>query len=335
MILNTFTIIMLFIALLTAVLTVPLGIFSLKISRRWRSANLTEEKAEIVDRSYLLLLMAVVILLVKLLSWPFFYVTLQSYVPHVRGAMCIFGVTQFNPSMSSFVQIFKPVVFFLIGGWLILNHLDKKTETSPLFSRKFLFLFFVSIAVFADSVVDLIYFTGIDTGETVACCTTFFDLPERVTAVLPTSILGREYERYLLASYYTFNVLALAFMGVSYRKLRSSPALSITAAGAALTIINAVVTVFAMFEIIAPKAMGLPYHHCIYCMWQYVPDTALMTAFFIIGTFSPMWAFLLNVMGMDKEAEGELKRYVTNLYFLGIVGLATSLIMATIHLVLK
>ena len=78
MILNAYTIVMLFIAILTGILAVPLGFFSFSIYKKWGSQLYDEEKNAIVNRAYLLLLMAVVILFIKLLSWPFFYATLKA-----------------------------------------------------------------------------------------------------------------------------------------------------------------------------------------------------------------------------------------------------------------
>ncbi|MBI4848570.1 MAG: hypothetical protein HY808_08375 [Nitrospirae bacterium] len=337
MILNIYTIIMMFAAALTGVLAVPLGIMSFRIFQKWEKPLYAEERTDIENRSYLLLLTAAVILSLKLLTWPFFYVTLQSYIPSIRGAMCIFGVTQFYPSMSSALQLFKPLVFFLIGGWLLLNQLDRKTETSPLFRKKFLFLHLISFMVLIDSLGDLMYFTGFNTGSSVACCTTFFDVPERATAVLPLSILGEAYEKYMLPSYYTMNMSLLALMGVSYRGLQNNKLLPpwMTIAGAILAVLTAVITIFAMFEVIAPELMGLPYHHCIYCMWQYVPDSVLITALFIIGIFSPCWALLLNIMGRHSETDAALKGYIMNLYFFGIISTGASMLMVTIHLMLK
>lgn len=328
---------MMFAAALTGVLAVPLGIMSFRIFQKWEKPLYAEERTDIENRSYLLLLTAAVILSLKLLTWPFFYVTLQSYIPSIRGAMCIFGVTQFYPSMSSALQLFKPLVFFLIGGWLLLNQLDRKTETSPLFRKKFLFLHLISFMVLIDSLGDLMYFTGFNTGSSVACCTTFFDVPERATAVLPLSILGEAYEKYMLPSYYTMNMSLLALMGVSYRGLQNNKLLPpwMTIAGAILAVLTAVITIFAMFEVIAPELMGLPYHHCIYCMWQYVPDSVLITALFIIGIFSPCWALLLNIMGRHSETDAALKGYIMNLYFFGIISTGASMLMVTIHLMLK
>lgn len=337
MILNIYTMTVLFAAALTGAISIPLGIMSFRIFQKWGKTLSAEERTNIENKSYLLLLTAAVILSTKLLSWPFFYVTLQSYVPSIRGAMCIFGVTQFNPSMSSALQIFKPLVFFLTGGWLLLNQLDRKSETAPLFRRKFLFLSVVSVMAFADSAGEVIYFTSMNTETSVACCTTFFDLPERMTAVLPISILGKAYEKYMLPSYYTMNISLMALMGASYLRLKSNKPLlpGTTIAGAVLAVLTAVLTVFAMFEVIAPELMGLPYHHCVYCMWQYVPDSVLLTALFILGVFLPCWAFLLNVMGRHSETDAALKGYIMNLYFFGAVSTGASLLMVTIHLMLK
>jgi hypothetical protein len=344
MILNAYTIIVLFIAALTGILALMLAVFSLREYRRFSMAGTGEERTATENRSYLLLLIATVILVVKLLSWPFFYVTLQSYVPHIQGAMCIFGVLQVDAGFSSFLQILKPVMFFLVGGWLLLNNLDRTTETAPLFRRKLLFLSLVSVIALVDSAGDVMYFTSFEGKADVTCCTLFFDLPERTTAMLTKSVLGEEYARYLLPLYYMTNIFFIAFMVISYIRFLpgrfiSPPVnlqvLSLLGAGVVLSLLNAVISLFALFEIIAPKIMELPYHHCIYCMWQYAPDSIVLTALSVLGTFSVNWAFLLYITGRHKETVPHMIKYVRNLYFMGITALAASLAMVTIHFIAK
>jgi hypothetical protein len=335
MILNAFTIIMLFIAVLTGVLAIPLGILSFKVYQRWGNTLYDEEKTAIINRSYLLGLMATVILFVRLLSWPLFYVALQSYVPDVHGAMCIFGVTRLQPNLTGIVQVLKPLVFFSIGAWLFLNRLDRATETSPLFRRKFLLLSIVSVMIIIDSVGDLIYLTGFDVKIFVSCCTTYFDLPERPTAVITESLLGEGYDRYMLPLYYPSGALFIAFQFISYHRMRKgfSHSMKIGIIGFIIAVINAVITVLAMFEVIAPEIMNMPLHRCIYCMWQYSPHSILMTALFIIGTFSPGWSLILNITGRDKETMATLDKYLKNLNMLGIAGIGASISMATVHLI--
>lgn len=335
MILNIYTIIMLFIAIITGLLAVPLGLFAFKIYKKCGSSLYDEEKTVIENRSYLLMLMATVILFVKLLTWPFLYVSLQSYIPNIQGAMCIFGVTQAQPLMSGLVQIIKPVVFFLIGAWLLLNRLDRKTETSPLFRKKFLFLSVVSIFVLSDSIVDFLYLTGFDIKVFVSCCTTFFDLPDRGVAGMAVSLLGEGYGRYLLPLYYISGLAFAASQIVLFRRLAAGSGLNaILTAGVVLSVINAVVTVLTMFEVIAPKVMNLPLHHCIYCMWQYEPHSIIMTALFIIGTFAPGWALILYNSGMHEETMHFLKKMLRKLSLAAMACILASMAIATLYMIL-
>jgi hypothetical protein len=101
-----------------------------------------------------------------------------------------------------------------------------------------------------------------------------------------------------------------------------------------MALVNSAVTLIAFFEVVAPELMELPHHHCVYCMWQYAPDSILMTAFFVMGTFSAGWAYLVYLAGRHRETGESLGRYLRNLCFLGIIGISASLAMVTVHLLL-
>jgi len=107
-----------------------------------------------------------------------------------------------------------------------------------------------------------------------------------------------------------------------------------TAAGAILAAINAVITIAALFEIISPKAMELPYHHCIYCMWQYAPTSIVMTALFVIGTFCPGWALLLAVAGRQYPDKLVLRGYQRKLAVIGMGCIGLSVCMAVYYVFL-
>lgn len=336
MILNIYTIVMLFIAVLTGLLAVPLAAFSLGTYRRTARVPGAEQRTALENRAYLLMLTAGVILFVKLLVWPFFYVTLQSYIFSIEGAMCIFGVTKAQPVLSGIIQVFKPIVFFAIGSWLLINRLDRAAETSPLFRRKFLLLSVVSLMIFIDSLLDLFYFTGFDIKTFVSCCTTFFDLPERATSLIPSSLFGEAYAGHILPLYFASGAVFMTFHAALYARLRSGadrPGF-VLAAGVLLSVINAVITVFALFELIAPRAMDLPLHHCIYCMWQYEPHSILMTASFLIGTFAPGWMLVLYLTGRHEETALTLGTYLRRLSLLGIGGIGLSVALASFDLFL-
>ena len=105
--------------------------------------------------------------------------------------------------------------------------------------------------IILDSITDLIYFTGFNIKIFVSCCTTFFDMPERTTAMLPVSILGEGYDRYMLPFYYVSNVLLIVFLVASYPYL-SARSLRLTATGVVLALLNTGITVLLCLSQLRP-----------------------------------------------------------------------------------
>lgn len=331
MIINIFTIISLFIAAVSAVLGLFQAGVSLYLYKKWGGARTGEERTRLEDFAYLVLLIASVILFVRLLSWPLFYATLNSYVPEIQGAMCVAGVCQIQGAMAKGLQTIKPLVFFFVGGWLLLNMLDRSTKTGPLMQKKFLFLSLVSLLILGDSVGEMTYLIKFKATSSVACCTTIFDIPSRSSAMIPRSILGERYEGLMLPLYYGSNSIVIGLLGIMlWRAWVSLAALS---AAFLSVLVNVPLTGITALEKIAPTLMGLPYHHCLYCFPKNVPDGAVIIALFVIGTFSAGWALMLKVMGRSPETEATLQRYVKNLLWLAFVGLLSSMAMVSVHLV--
>lgn len=336
MILNVFSISEIFVGILSTVLMVWGGTFSLILYRREKKATSLEEKGRIEDQSYLLFLIAIVILIVRLLNWPFFYATLQSFMDDIDGAMCIFGVTQVRPLFTKFQEILKPVVFFLIGAWLLIHMLDVATKTSPLMGRKLLFLSLLSIFVIVDSIGDMVLMMTIKPGFLVSCCTTVTDILTRPTRTTPESLLGPAYAQVLEVSYFISNFILLVLLSfMLWRKKRNSisrwkriPLFLIFL----FSIVSGFMFILAQIETLAPKMMGLPYHHCLYCLWQYVPDSIVMFIFFILGTFAVGWSFTTEAIGRKAEAARILPRYLKRIYSFALFSLLASVMMVIIHL---
>lgn len=331
MIINIFTIISLFIAAVSLLLGIFQAGVSLFLYKNWKNVKTGEEKTRLEDFAYLVLLIASVVLMVRLFSWPLFYATLNSYVPEIQGAMCVAGVTQIQNGMARILQTVKPLVFFLVGGWLLLNMLDRSTKTGPLMERKFIFLSLVSLFVIGDSVGEIAYLFKIKATASVACCTTIFDIPSRVSAMIPKSIFGEGYGALMVPIYYASNAIVIGFLGF----LIWSGWTGILALSAAffLALLNVPLTGICSIEKISPTLMDLPYHHCLYCFPKYVSDGAIIISLFVIGTFSTGWAFILKILGRSAESEATLQRYIKNLLWLGLVGLLSSIAMVTVHLV--
>jgi len=334
MITTPYTVILLGIAVLTAFLALPIGWGALVLHRKMKSAISGEQRDAIENTVSLLLLASVTVLFVKLPVWPLFYAALQSCIPHVHGAMCIYGVTQAKPALSAVSQILKPVVFFFSGAWLVLHHLSEQTGSPALLQKKLVLLFIVSVLILTDSVGDIVYFTSFDTSIYVACCTTVFDLPTEKTSLLAASFLGTRSDHWLLPAYYGTNGLLIVLLGVTSRK-GMARTMALPAAAGFAAVICAGTTLAALFAVIAPKIMKLPYHHCIYCMWQYAPMSVLMTGLFIVGIFATGWGLMVEVFGRKEHRADMFRESANRLYRVGKWCLGASLILATLGLTIS
>ena len=333
MILNALSITMIFIGVLSALLAIWGGISSLILYRKWERPSRPEEKTSLEDRSYLILLIMVIVLLIRLINWPLFYVTLQSFISDIEGAMCIFGVTQVRPGLTRFLEFLKPVNFFLIGGWFLLHLLDRATQTSPLMKRKLLLLSFLSLLVLIDSLGDIFLILGIAPESLVSCCTTVTNISNRPTRTTPLSIFGPEYAHSLQVLFFITHIVLIGFVGLALTLwktfLRQRLILGLLFL---FSFLNAIFFLLSQIEVFAPAMMHLPFHHCLYCLWQYVPDSIVMYLFFILGTFSVGWGFTTELFGRQGEAADLLPGYLRKIYSFAFFFLLASLIMLIIHL---
>jgi hypothetical protein len=246
--------------------------------------------------------------------------------------MCIFGVTQVKPGLTRFLELLKPINFFLIGGWFLLHFLDRGTKTSPLMRRKLLLLSVIGLFVLFDSIGDILLMIRIVPESLVSCCTTVTDILNRPTRATPESIFGPEYAQPLQALFFITHLALMGFIGVTLKsKIFRRPILGLLFL---FSLLNAILFLLSQIEVFAPRMMHLPFHHCLYCLWQYVPDSIIMYLLFILGTFSVGWAFTTDLFGKIGEASDLLPNYLRKIYWFAFFFLSASLILLIIHLLL-
>ena len=127
MIVNKYSILMLFMAGLGLVLAGVLAATALWAAWRIRGSR-GEQEASGAERSvHLATLVAVVCLAILVIGWPLFYAMLDSFVPEIPGAMCIYGVTRVMPVATALIQAATPAVIFILGAWLLLEHVRRQS----------------------------------------------------------------------------------------------------------------------------------------------------------------------------------------------------------------
>jgi hypothetical protein len=339
MIINIYTLIMLFVAFVSVFLGGVLLYATIKSLVGSKTITLTE-KSKFEQKGYLIFLIACVAIAIRAIAWPWFYFMLQSFVPEIPGAMCMFGVTQILPSTVTFLQIIKPIAFFIMGGWMLGYYVDKSTPTTPLARRNLYFLLVVCGILLADSTTDIFYIFRMKPLMSVSCCATFFDMPLRPSAMIPQAVLGSHFQGILFILYYLINIILITLLFTTLSgKWQSLTPLSrkiILYSQAAVGVVNIPVVIFSFFENIAPRLMQLPYHHCIYCFMGNgtVPDAPIILGSFIIGTFGIGWMGILRILYKDKEVRPATERLIRKVNSLSAFCLLASLIMVTVHLVL-
>ena len=332
MILNLLTVTMFFAAGISLILGGYGGLFAFRSFRRWGRELTAEKRVDLEQRTYFILLVLTTVVIIRALTLPFFYLTLHSYIPVIPGAMCIFGVTQVMPELINPLQYFKFIVLFFCLAWLILNKLDNRTKYHPLMRHKLLFFSIISIPIVIDSISDLVLFSLMESplGGLISCCTTVLDLPTRPSAIVAGSFFGPGYQALILPMYYTINIVLMAFIGFMLWKEKLTRKFQVAAV--VLALLNVPIVLFAIIERIAPMMMALPYHHCVYCWWQYIPSSVILFAAFVLGVFGVWWAFTIELLGNRKETRDIALSFIKGLYAFALLCTLFSVIIVSFHL---
>jgi hypothetical protein len=335
MILNTLTAILLFMDAVCLVLAVFLAVSS---ARQLRSSSFAQgqERLESIEQgTTLTLLVALIIVGLRAVSWPLLYATLESYVSSIEGAMCVYGVTQMSPRLSAAVQIAQPIVFFLAGGWLLVNRVDRMTKTSPLAGKKTIYLFGLALVLLFVIPLEILLVAGIRPTFVVTCCTTVADVENRPAAAIPRQLVGEQYTGPLQAAFFGLSLLliVLAALGGFLRpaERRGPRRAFFFGAGSLLALFVFGAAWPFSVEVLAPRWMDLPYHHCLYCFIVY-RDAPLAVGAFLLGIFAIGWAGLLQVLAGGDEAHPFSSALGRRLHAWAFFLLLGSVGMAAVHL---
>ena len=291
------------------------------------------------NRMYLAFWLGAVLLGIRFLAWPLFYLVLHSFIPEIEGAMCIFGTRNMLPILTRFLELLKPALFFVGLVWLALFRLERfstRTGKGLPAGRSICFLLLLcSLAALVDSIGNATLWIRSSAELSVSCCTTVTDIPSRFTVWMPLSLFGPTYEKPLWFLFYALNLATVGLLFFTWKqldKVHLPVLLFILAALAAFT--NGILTIIAYIEVIAPRLMQLPFHHCLYCMVQKVLDAPVFVALFILGTSAALAVVFVWIFSHSWARKTALISTVRSLLMTGCLCLSGSVLMISIHLLI-
>ncbi len=342
MIINAYAVIMLLIngiRLPAAMLVIVLAMLTLA---RCRVMLSPQDRKGVEDRSYLLTTLVALLLMLNVVSWPVLYLLLQSYVPEFPGVMCIYGVTrvgmgsigpsQYLPSLVTTLQLTKPALLFVGGGWFVIYWINRQTRTAVLLRRVLVGVLLLGVCSLADSVAESAYLLIPKRVEmpNAGCCTAItHDLAGSNGAVgwLPSGDNG-----WLSMAYFCGNGLMIAILAARFTFLRnhsSKFSLAILPIG---TLVLVPISLLFLTEVAAPAILHLPLHHCAYDLIPAAPETVAGMGLFVVAVFSIGWACLAAWMARGAETEEFLPGMVNRALFLALFGFTGSLILFSVEL---
>ncbi len=347
MILNAYAVLDAFVSLLRLGLGLAVLVLGFFTWRTWsRQAATSEGQEKLENRGHLLLLLAANLLWLNVLSWPIFYLLLQSYVPEWPDVMCIYGVTRigtgsfgvsrFLPPLVMILQGLKPALVFFSGAWFVLHLINRRTRTAPLMGRVLLVLTASGLLAVTDASAEIAYL-GIPKKEqflSAGCCTGLVDEEAGTSRFLPKTLVGENERPWLYAAYYTVNLGMMLVLAISIRLCRrhlSMKGMMLLALG---TVLSLAVNALFLVEAAAPRLIHMPNHHCVYDLVPRAPESLAALALFLVGSFSIGWACVARWLGEGPETRPFLPETEGRLLYLGFLGYMGSLLILSVELAL-
>jgi hypothetical protein len=294
------------------------------------------------DRSYLVLLLALLLLGLNLVSWPLLYLLLQSYVPEWPGVMCIYGVTRIGtdslgparylPDLLRVLQLSKPVLVFLSGAWFGLYLLNRRTATGPLLNRLFVALLPLGILAVAGAATELAYLAIPKKEEFPpgGCCVE--DINTSASRFLPPVLVSDAGRPWLESAFFGASLILLLALFLATRRRNAAPG----ARGLALLLLGSLVglatgAVF-LVEVAAPTILHTPGHHCAYDLIHQAPEAVAAVLFFVGGAYCLGWACVARWFGRCPETAPYLSETVRRLLRWSLAGFGVGLAMLAVEL---
>ena len=259
--------------------------------RKWNFNAFTTEQFTLENRSYLVITIIFFAIVLKIILLPYFVYTIDALSDLVPGAMCGAGVIKANAYGNPLLAL-KIVILFLSGLWLSINTIDLKAKRYPYLKLKSWFFLFIFVLISAEFLLDILYFTHIETTNPVSCCSVIFGQTGGANS-LP---FGLDIPKLLMLFYLLFALIVLSL-------LSGLPLVSMVSG-----ILFVVVGYYAVVYFFGTYIYELPTHKCPFCMLQkhYYYVGYVIWGSLLLGTFYTLDSAVMQLF--FKHPSRKLKR---------------------------
>ena len=234
--------------------------------KKWNFDVFTTEQFALENRSYLVMTIIFFVMLLKVVLLPYFVYTIDNLSDLIPGAMCGAGVIKANEYGNPLLSL-KIIILFLSALWLSINSIDLKAKNYPYLKIKSWFFILIFFLLSVEFVLDILYFTNIETTNPVSCCSVIFGQTGGANG-LP---FGLDISKLLILFYLLFALVLLT-------TLSQMAFLSIVA-----SLLFGVIAYYSVVYFFGTYIYELPTHLCPFCMLQ--------DHYYYVGYF--LWGLLL------------------------------------------
>jgi len=224
-----------------------------KVILRWDFGSSSAYQLSLERRTYLISTIINYVLGFQIISAFLFIYTVDDIHRLFVGAMCATGSLNANP-VGWLALLSKITVCFVAGVWLVLNYLDQQAEDYPLVRLKYSLLLFLLPIIVLDSLLQFLYFLGLDPDIITSCCGSLFSDSGVGVA---SSIAGLPVLPAMMVFYVGFTLVFVTLLLCLYSKKTFLRYLLSTFNAAFLFVALASVVSFISIYI-----YELPTHHC-------------------------------------------------------------------------
>ncbi|NKQ40830.1 MAG: hypothetical protein HF962_04590 [Sulfurovum sp.] len=260
---------------------------TIKIVIKWKFYSFSQEQFALEKRAYLVATIVDFIFVVKFFLLIYFVFTIDALSILVPGAMCAAGVVSAN-DYGMPLLFFKLLILFVMLLWMTLHRYDLEAKEYPFMRYKSWLFIAIFVLVVVEMLLEIGYFTHIDTRRVVSCCSALFGQLEGANPLpFGLDMLKMIIRFYLL---YFVNIVALI---ARYR------ALTMTS-----SILFLIISYYSVVYFFGTYVYELPTHKCPFCMMQkeyYFIGYLVWGSLFGGVSISLVWAIMGSLFGIDKS----------------------------------